>query len=95
VEDIPSKQLFGHLPEQTGKAGRLKSCLEMDFSIGNDFVNQKAHRKSEEEGNEIFQNKSKGRFHIEKKAETITLKKGDPRAEHHTHEEKDPCQKDH
>jgi hypothetical protein len=67
----------------------------MDFPIGNDFVNQKTHPKSEKVGDEVFQDESNNRDHIQKGAKTVTLDKGDHGGEHHTEEEKGPCQKDH
>jgi hypothetical protein len=62
----------------------LKGCLELDFPIGNDFVNQKAHPKSEEEGNDVFQDESKGRSQRQKRAKTVTLNEGDSGCEDHT-----------
>jgi hypothetical protein len=40
----------------------------MDFPIGNDFVNQETHPESEKQGDEIFQDESNDRYHIQKEA---------------------------
>jgi hypothetical protein len=64
----------------------LKSCLEIDFSIGNDFINQKAHPESEEKGDDVFQDESEGLSHSQQMTKTVTLNEGNSRCEDHTHE---------
>jgi hypothetical protein len=95
VKDIPSEKLFRHLPEQTGEKSRLKSGFELDFLVGNDFVNQETHPKSEEERDKVFQNESNDRDHVQKGAKTVTLDNRDHGGEHHTGEKKGPCQNNH
>jgi len=95
MEDIPSKQLFCHLPEETREEGGLESGFEMDFPVRNDLINQKTHPESEEEGDEVFQDKLDDWTQIEKRTQTITLDEGDGRGKQQGREEKKPCQKDH
>jgi hypothetical protein len=87
--------LFGHLPEQAGEEGGLKGCPELDFFVGDDFVNQKTHPEREEKGNEIFQYPLKDRADVDYRLKSVTLKEGDGRGENHTHQEKDAGQQDH
>ena len=67
MEDIPSEQLFGDFPEQTGEEGRLESSLKMDLSIGNDLVDQEEHPEREEEGEEVFQRESEDRSQVQER----------------------------
>ena len=95
MEDIPSEQLLGHLPEQACEEGCLKGRPDLNFFVGDDFVNQKTHPERKEEGNEIFQDESNDRTQIQKRAKTVALDQSNHGGEHHTDEEKSPCQKDH
>ena len=61
AKNVPPEQLLGRFPEEAGEKGRLKGSLEMNFLVGNDLVDQKTHPKSEEEGNEVFQDESNDR----------------------------------
>ena len=64
----------------------MECCLEIDFPIGNDFVNQKAHPESEEKGDEVFQDEPEGLSYSQQMTKKVTLKKGNSRCEDHTHE---------
>jgi hypothetical protein len=64
MKNIPPEQLLGGFPEEAGEKGRSKGSLEMDFLVGDDLVNQKTHPKSEEEGDEVFQNESNDRSQL-------------------------------
>ena len=48
MDDIPAEKMFGQLPEQARKEGRLKSGCDVDPLIGNNFVNQTKHAKAED-----------------------------------------------
>ena len=67
----------------------------MNFFVGNYFINQKAHPKSEKEGDEVFDDESKDRCHIQKGAKAVTLNNGNHGGEDHTDEEKSSRQKNH
>jgi hypothetical protein len=56
--------MLGRFPEEAGEKGRLKGCLETNFLIRDDLVNQKTHPISEEEGNEVFQDESNNRSQL-------------------------------
>ena len=92
MEDIPSEQLFGHLPEQAGEEGCLKGRPELDFFVGDDFVNHKTHPERKEEGNEIFQYPLKDRADVDHRLKSVTPKEGDGRGEGHTDQEEDSGQ---
>lgn len=52
--EIPGEKMFGQLPEQAGKDGRLQGGFEVDTLIGNDFVNQKKHADGQEKREQVF-----------------------------------------
>ena len=54
MDDIPGEKMFGQLPEQASKEGRLKGGFEMDPLIRDDFVNQKKHANGEEKREQVF-----------------------------------------
>jgi hypothetical protein len=64
MKNVPSEELLGRLPEEAGEKGRPKGGLEMDFLVGNDLIDDKAHPKSEEEGDEVFQDESNDRSQL-------------------------------
>ena len=84
MEHIPSKQLFWTFPEKTGEESRLKNSFKINLFVGDDFANQKGYTKGEEERNEIFQDKSGDRFHIQERAKMVALYKGNRGGKPHT-----------
>ena len=64
VENVPTKQLLGRFPEEAGENGGLEGCLEMNFLVRNDLVNQKTHPEGEEKGNKVLQDESNNRSQL-------------------------------
>ena len=95
MDDIPSEQLFGHLPEETREAGGLEGRLKLDFSIGKDLINQKKQAEGEEKRDEVFQNELNRRFDPPESLEGGPLDVTRRRGEGHAHQEKKSGQKDH
>ena len=54
MEDVTSEKMFCQFPEQAGKEGRLKGGFEVNYYMGDDFVNQKKHAGGEEERKRVF-----------------------------------------
>jgi hypothetical protein len=59
MENIPSKELLGHLPHEAGEEGGIESRPETDLPIGNDLIGEKSHPECKEEGKKVFQDESK------------------------------------
>jgi hypothetical protein len=54
MDDMPGKKMFGQLPEQASKQGRLKDGFDVNPLVRYDFVNQRKHAIAEEKRDQIF-----------------------------------------
>ncbi len=54
MDDIPGEEMFGQLPEQARKQGRLKGGLDVNPLRRYDFVNERKHAIGEGKRDQIF-----------------------------------------